>query len=164
MSFSVKYLGNGGQQVPCPRLAFAALVLTMAAVMLGCDSGPSLGQVTGTVTYQGKPIEKGTIVFEVPGTRSAFGKIENGKIVDVSTFESGDGVPLGEATVAVNAYDDAGMSTEQTSPNGQNAPGGTGRMVIGKNLIPAKYSNPTTSNLHVTIEAGMNVVELNLLP
>ncbi|PQO36837.1 hypothetical protein C5Y96_06635 [Blastopirellula marina] len=132
--------------------------------MLGCDSGPSLAQVTGTVTYQGKPLDKGTIVFEVSGTRSAFGTIENGQIVDVSTFKSGDGAPTGEARVAVNSYDDGGASVQQASPDGQNAPGGASRMVVGKSLIPAKYSNPATSDLQVTIQPGKNVVELDLAP
>ncbi|MHC2068511.1 hypothetical protein ACYFX5_13685 [Bremerella sp. T1] len=145
-----------------PRSTYLLLLFGMLIFSVGCDSGPQLGQVTGKVTYQGKPLKKGTIIFEVPGSRSSFGEIEGGQIVNVSTFESGDGVPIGEANVAINSYDDSAPSAQPSSQGNASAPGGASQMVVGKNLLPSRYANPATSNLTVTIAAGDNVIDFDL--
>jgi hypothetical protein len=46
----------------------------------GCDSGPPVAEVSGTVSYDGKPIEKGNIAFFPDGGKGqpAGGLIENG--------------------------------------------------------------------------------------
>ncbi|PQO42557.1 hypothetical protein [Blastopirellula marina] len=120
-----------------------------------------MGKVEGTVTYKGKPIENGAIIFEVPGNRSAYGKIQDGQIVDVTTSEFGDGVPVGEAKVAINASEPASQSAANPSMSA-NAPGGPSGMDLGKSLLPKHYANPATSDLTVTIEQGENTVTFDL--
>lgn len=57
----------------------AALTLLVASFILGCSGGQAI--VEGQVTFDGQPVEQGTIVFEpVDGTGAvAGGTIQNGK-------------------------------------------------------------------------------------
>ena len=57
----------------CLRLAHAAMVsstartvlmvLMLAALTNGCRQKPPLGKVAGRVSYQGKPLAQGTVIF-----------------------------------------------------------------------------------------------------
>ncbi len=127
------------------------LVLAFALGTPGCggkSDRPELGAVGGTVNFKGQPLAKGEIVFHPAKGRSARGDIENGKILNVSTFEPQDGAPLGDLKVAVFATqpdpaDPAGMAT--------------------KSLIPAKYNDPEKSTLQISVKAGeTNTGEFNL--
>jgi hypothetical protein len=123
-----------------------------------------LAKVKGTVTYRGEPVKSGTIVFEVPGARPATGKIVDGQIVEVTTHDPNDGVPIGQAKIAVFATQ-AGPSAAAGaagSDPGSYKPG-TNYMDAGaKPAIPAKYNNPATSGLSKEIKRGENTLELNL--
>ena len=141
------------------------IVLTLA-VGLGLLSGcgpdrPPLGSVSGTVTIDGQPLEKGSITFEVPGSRTASGEIVNGQIVGVSTYQTGDGAPVGNASVAITSMLET--SAVRETPETPNAPGGPSGMSEYKSLIPAKYGNPKSSGLTATIDKGENVIQLELV-
>jgi hypothetical protein len=136
----------------CVRAALPALVLFLA----GCG-GPSLGKVTGTVTYDGKPLKSGTIIFESKGARPATGKIVDGRIVEVTTFQPNDGAPVGEHKVVIQAVEDAG-SSKGANPGD---PSGTSSMQT-RSLIPAAYGDPETSRLTATIKRGENNLTFEL--
>jgi hypothetical protein len=138
------------------RLVLASLALPL--VLAGCSGGPKLAPVKGTVTLDEKPIEKGTITFETPGQRSAIARIEKGQIVEATTFQPGDGVPVGKHQVAVSAHQDLAPSASSPSP-GQ-AP--RADYMSGKSLLPAAYSNPAMSGLTADIQAGENTVDFKL--
>lgn len=132
-----------------------------------------MGDVSGTVTYEGEPLEKGSIVFEVPGMRTAHGEIVNGQIQNVTTFDPGDGVPVGEADVAIVAVKDGDSDPETKMepekeksssdvPGGE--PGNTGVMPTPEFSIPPKYTKPQTSGLSASIQEGKNTLEFNLTP
>src|SRR5262245_44415901 len=91
------------------RQLFLRLLFLTAGVFLcaGCRSGVELAPVKGTVTLDGKALARGTIRFESPGQRPATGKIVNGEIVEVTTYQPGDGAPVGSHKVAVWATEDA---------------------------------------------------------
>jgi len=129
-------------------LLVTCLVLLPAS---GCGrSGrPALGRVHGTVSYQGKPLLIGSMIFEVSGARQAQGKIVQGKITEVGTFDRGDGIPVGTARIAVFAYE-ADVTNASASMN------------VGKSLIPNKYNDPSTSGLTWKIESGDNEIILDL--
>jgi hypothetical protein len=136
-----------------------------ALLVVGCGPSQRLGNVSGTVTYQGEPIKNGAIVFEVPGARPATGKIVDGQITEVTTFEKGDGVPVGMANISVTATD---------APEGSAAPGpnstdpGTqtdmsNYMGMGaESIIPPHYNDPASSGLSWDIKAGDNTLTLDL--
>ena len=126
------------------RLAIFCVVLGMC---LGCNGGrAALAPVTGTVEYNGKPLEQGTIVFYPDEGRSATGIIEDGEITEVTTYDPGDGAPLGHVKVVVTSVDrpDADMYTPK------------------KSLIPDKYTQVQSTPLEATIKRGPNEVEFKL--
>lgn len=97
------------------RLAISVVVL----VLVGCGaSGPPRTHVAGNVTYQGKPVPAGIILFEPDAKRGGdgpqgFAHIKNGKF---DTRENGKMVCRGPILVNVQAYD--GVSKGAENPLG----------------------------------------------
>src|SRR5207244_8143771 len=60
----------------CVSAFLAAAVLPLLA---GCDSSSKKVAVSGTVTYDGQPVEYGTIVFANSGGPTSGGEIKDGK-------------------------------------------------------------------------------------
>jgi hypothetical protein len=115
----------------------------LVALLAGCGDGlPQRAPVAGRVTYQGRSLEIGQIVFVPERGRSAFGKIRNSKIVDVTTFEKGDGVIVGNSKIGIKCV------TNMDSIVGPHEP-----------MIPTKYFDPDSAGLSTTIRPG----ELNKL-
>src|SRR5262245_44449132 len=135
-----------------------SFMTTLAFLGAGCKPGVEMAPVKGTVTYNGKPLAKGTILFEPTGQRSATGKIVDGEIVEVTTYKSGDGAVVGPHKVAI-------FSTEEPASGGGN-PGDASKpnpdYMTGKSLIPAHYSDITTSGLTADIQSGENTVTFTL--
>ncbi|QEG29768.1 hypothetical protein GobsT_45660 [Gemmata obscuriglobus] len=126
----------------------AALGAAVAlAFMAGCG-GPPKAQVSGTVTFNGEPIENGIIQFYPAGGagQTAGGGIENGKYqLETST---------GEMTVTINASKVVGKRAMYDTPDSP-------KVDVLKELIPAEYN--TTSTLKVTLKPGVNEkVDFNL--
>jgi len=113
----------------------------LSTVLVGCgeeSDQPDLAKVTGVVTYDGQPLESGTIVFYPAAGRSASGEIAKGEILPLTTFKPEDGVPIGKHKVAIQSLDGDGkdMYAKRTS------------------LIPEKYGSPETSGLTAEIKSG----------
>jgi hypothetical protein len=134
---------GGGSCPSRPGLVLALVVATAVAVS-GCgDHDPyavKTVSAAGTVTYQGKPVEKGTIEFQPMDAkgRPASGTIENGKFT-LTTYREGDGAAPGEHTVAVVATE------EQKTKDGD---------TTIKYLIPEQYASPETSGVTVEVPPG----------
>jgi len=143
---------------------FCLILLLTIPCFSGCGpKRPTLGQVEGTVHFDGEPIKEGTIVFAVSGTRDASGIIENGVIKNITTFDTGDGTPLGEARIAVLVFQDLPSRPLVSSTENTGGPGQPTMLGGGKRLaIPEKYANPETSGLTATIKKGINKIDLEL--
>ena len=125
------------------------VALAVAATIAGCDSRverATLAKVSGTVHHNGKPLAQGTIAFIPEKGRPASGKIQQGQIVELTTYEPNDGVPLGKHKVTIVSVDQpaAGMYTKTTS------------------LIPPKYNDPSQSGLTAEIQQGSNALKFEL--
>jgi hypothetical protein len=141
------------------------LAFTTCFAGCGRSSRTPLGRVSGTVQYNGRPISSGSVVFEVDGARPAHGTIADGAIVDVTTYTPGDGVPVGNARIAVFATGDGGAGDAATTTDSPGEAIALGPNYMGggvKSPIPSRYNDPALSGLTWTIQAGKNVVELNL--
>jgi len=139
-----------------------------SVALIGCNRPERvpLGKVTGTVSHKGQPISEGAIIFEVPGARSAYGKIINGEIAEVTTYEVGDGVPVGTAKIAVFATA-APAAAPSPAADASSDPGAAGPvsasyMSGGTSLLPAKFNDPATSGLEAPITAGDNTLKLEI--
>ena len=88
--------------------------------------------VKGKVTYQGKPLTQGSVTFEPDGTgREANGSIQPDGTFVLSTFKEGDGALVGVHRIAVS---------------------GTGKG--GKEIVPIKYRNTSSSKVEVEVVEG----------
>lgn len=97
-------------------LVFTLIFIASIVLISGCGSDPPpLADVTDTVTFDGDPLTQGTIVFDISGQRTAYGDIVNGQIQDMTTFEDGDGAPLGEAKIAIHSLGDLFPPDESSS-------------------------------------------------
>ena len=126
---------------------------TVGLTLAGCGAtGPGMAQVTGKVTYGGKPVPKGLVSFvpAAPGGRNATGQIDEAGNYRLQTENPGDGALTGDYNVSIAARDDVVLDFIPKKP------------VPPKYLVPAKYENPATSDLKATVKSGSNTVDFDL--
>jgi hypothetical protein len=124
-------------------LVVSGLLLT---VLVGCGkSHPSCIQVSGRVTYRGKPVTSGYVSFVRIGqnsaeglTRPATGELDEGGSYAMKTFQKDDGVLPGEYGVSIVSVE-YGHKREPTGAL--------------PSLIPRKYASIDTSGLKATVPA-----------
>lgn len=151
---------------------FAAVVALSA--VLGCGNSGQLetAPVTGTVTLDGKPLEAGTILFRPEAGRAGRGKIENGRIVEASTYGINDGIVLGVHKVGIQPIPDIAPVTisrmeDPTDPASNSrqlpsyAPSPRAAQAPAA-PIPAKYHDPDRSGLTAEIRDDSNELQLEL--
>jgi len=115
---------------------------------------PQTVPVTGTVLYQGKPVENATVTFiNDVAQKSAYAVTDKNGVFQLMTFEKGDGAIQGEQRVAVRRVN----IVDKTPPGLDLAAGGVAPPPEITWIVPEKYSNAETSGLtaHV-IESGKN--------
>jgi hypothetical protein len=86
-------------------------VLLFAAIVLfaGCGSSEKLYDVSGTITFEGKPIPKGLIFFDPDPTKGThgtqgFANIENGRF-DTAVPGKGKGIRGGTYNIRIGGFD-----------------------------------------------------------
>jgi hypothetical protein len=148
----------------------ALMALAMAGFTLaGCDSKPHYehAKVHGTVTYQGKPVPLGSVLFlpvEPPKEGSSM-QPASGTINPDGTYElkseADAGAVLGEHKVVVFAVDGAKPATD-SSKVAESGPAPVAKSVRFKTLIPNKYADPSTTPLTAKVVAGDNKLDFEL--
>ena len=129
------------------------LMALVALTPIACGSaGPSMAKVSGRVTYQGKPVTKGTISFVTvdEGGRNATGEIGPDGSYSLQTEEPGDGARIGGYDVVISSREDAILDYIPKVP------------VPPKFLVPQKYSSPQTSGLKRAVVKGGNTINFDL--
>jgi len=127
------------------RRVFVGLVLG-ALMAAGCD-GSKLADVSGTVTFDGTPVEEGTITF-IPADgqgQTAGGPIKDGKYSAQ--------VPVGTMKVSISYPKAVGKKKLYNTPN---SPEGT----IWKEGLPARYNEQT--ELVLEVKSGRNTKDWEL--
>jgi hypothetical protein len=140
----------------------AALAGVGLVVVFGCADPTGLAKrypVSGTVTYNGKPVEKGVINFisTAADGRAASGDITNGKY-SLTTATAGDGAFPGSYKVTVIAEERDTTEVKEISKGGQfrHGPELAKANKEAKQLVPAKYKLPETSDLSAEVKAQSN--------
>lgn len=105
-----------------------------------------MGQVSGKVTFKGKPLPTGTIVFipEKEGSVMAFAEIQEDGSYVAGTEQYGPGVPLGKHRVMISAFIDHGPEKSAEA------------------LLPEKFGSDRKSGLTADVEPGENIVDFPL--
>jgi hypothetical protein len=118
--------------------------LGMLVLCSGCGDNGGRVPVTGIVTFDGKPLEDGSVVFSGDKGAAGVGKIVNGNF---SMSESGDqpGVQPGTYTVLIQSwYEELGS----VLPNGS--------FSKGKPRIPLNYMDVKKSGLQAEVKSGQS--------
>ena len=111
-------------------------------------------RVQGSVSYDGKPVESGTIDFlSVDGSAPAQAPIKDGSY-DLAA-EAG---PLAEKTYRVEIH--ALKKTGKTVPNLM--PGGDSTMEVLAETIPAEYNAQSSLEVTISTEASKNQFDFAL--
>lgn len=136
-------------------VVLASAALGFSVLLAGCDSGPPLAPVSGTVILDGKPLPFGVINFQPDQGQGAQATIEAGGVFTLSTFKLNDGAIVGRHRVSVKCYQGhdpsyrAGKKPEEVS--------------LGNSLIDPKFSRIGTSGLVVDVPPeGLSGYELKL--
>jgi hypothetical protein len=117
----------------------AIIVLAVAVVISGCSKSPPMGDVQGTVTVNGKPVEEGTVRFlPVNGdTQATGGSIRDGKFRVQ--------VPVAKQRVEIESNI---VDPDKTPPNA------SADQIVMKALVPDRYN--VQSELTLDVVPGLN--------
>src|SRR5262245_53392605 len=123
------------------RLIAGFLCLPLAALVLGCGNGPSVGHVTGTVKFKGEVLTSGSVVLV-----TADGLKKGGAISPKGTYSIRD-VPVALARVTVFSHSRVpeGLQVDLGQPA---APNKKGAEHI---RIPSRYEDPDKSGLFLEV-------------
>jgi hypothetical protein len=160
----------------------ASFAIPVVLVIFGCGDSSDLPPrypVSGTVTYNGKPLVNGTINFAPtgPNGRGAGGMIADGRY-SLTTHDQNDGAIPGEYKVSVLAKEADPSKVDLKIKKPREGPESEAEKKAmatyfpqkvaaraaakAKNLVPAKYSSPETSGLTFEVKAQSNTAEFPL--
>jgi major membrane immunogen (membrane-anchored lipoprotein) len=154
--------------------SLAVLAIPALVVLASCGTDDGLGKrypVSGTVKYNGSPLEKGAISFvteDMSKNFGATGTITNGSYT-LSMGGEGDGAQVGKYKVTITAKEDymAKAQAEFTKVTGGQSPkllpNFVGKAAAeAKSLVPAGYGDARTTTLKAEVEAKSNTIDFNL--
>jgi hypothetical protein len=131
-----------------------ALVATIAAGCGGAAEGP-LGDrpnpvsASGTVTYNGDPLEGASVIFHPQGhDHGASGLTDSSGRFQLQAFEPGDGAVPGNYQVTVRKVEVVGAGDEDAPASDDDLPDDYGQE---RWLSPKKYADTETSDLTATV-------------
>ena len=129
--------------------AVVLVLLSAAALLVGCGSGTARVPVSGIVTYQDKPLSYGGVMFQpLGGGRPSRGKIQADGSFSLTTVDGEVGVEIGTCQVRVTAF-----AAQQASEETQ----GSREPTLGESAIPAKYTRYGTSGIKVEVTSDMEL-------
>ncbi len=139
------------------RLRFGCLAL--ALFFLGCGgpatdpNRPKTVPATGSVTYQGSPVEGATVMFvSTSGQgRGAVANTDASGRFTLTTFEAGDGAIPGSYKVTISKSILEGAPEEGATGT---EPGVEPDAGTAKDLVPAKYKDANQSGLTAEVKDG----------
>jgi hypothetical protein len=137
-----------------PPLRAALPILLLCAALTGCGRG--VGEVSGTVRCNGRPLPFGTIQFLGTDGLPRAGAIGPDGSYSVQ-------VPVGTAKVIVSCVDEARMkrvSSQLAAGRGRSAPAPAPSGQLS--LIPQRYADWDASGLTVVVESGKTERDFDL--
>jgi hypothetical protein len=149
--------------------------------MTSCGTDDSFGKrypVSGSVTYNGTPLEKGNISFvpDDPKGVGATGVIESGSYT-LSTGGNNDGARAGKYKVTITAKEDSSAKAKAafekaqvalSKQAGTESPGYIPKQFVAKaaaeakSLIPTGYGDTTTTTLTAEVKEQSNSLDFKL--
>ena len=148
-------------------VVFASLSL-LGLVGCGGDGLPPPVPVSGKITYSGKPVADATITFlSTDGGTSASGKTEAQGAFKLTTVNTDDGARPGEYAITIAKSDSKFSEDDMMTVNDDGSMDygdSYGKMMdasqnnkmdkVMENQLPAKYGDPSQSDLKRTVVKG----------
>ena len=132
----------------CFRFSVFILLFSVFGMLTGCGASNE-STVSGKVTLDGQPLERGTVTFHpVAGGPAAYGQIQANSSYRLKTG-SAAGLALGKYVVTVVATESPKLSEEA----GEKIP---------PLLTPERYGEVKRTDLEFTIRPGDNTIDLAL--
>lgn len=127
-----------------------ALVLCALVIVSGCGSGENIRPLSGSVTLQGKPLERGIITLYPKGLGSTVGcEIIDGKY----SLDDVSGATPGKYRVEINAFRPTGKTEFDVDQQK--------KVSIEEQYLPKQYNTNSTLEADVTAD-GENVFDYDL--
>jgi hypothetical protein len=130
-------------------------VLGLGLLVLFAVGCAGRGDVSGTVTFNGKPLVFGTVTFE-----GSDGSLQYGNIKPDGSYTV-NGVALGEAKVAVSSTNPKSSDFQPLQREGGPKPKARPE-IKGWFRIPEIYDTPYKSGLTYKINSGANTIDIKL--
>lgn len=137
-----------------PRSKCGAVVAAFVLALLSGCNGVKTGDVSGKVTYKGKPLAFGSVIFlnQAAATEPVVGTISPDGTYTVHN------VVAGEAQVGV-VSPDPNRPMELRGDQKPLPPAASPKLWFP---IPERYSYPVTSGLSYSVSPGPNAFDINL--
>jgi hypothetical protein len=132
----------------------AALALGLVPILLGMQAGCGgvrKAPVSGRVTYKGKPVKTGQILFLGPHGYATGSELDGDGHYELQAA-------VGENAVTVESRG-VGKPVARRGPEG--GPGYV-KMAPGRLLIPERYISPMKSGLKLNVQSGPNTADFDL--
>lgn len=127
----------------------------------GPSDQPELGQVTGTVTLNGKPLSGIAVVFQPDSGRPARGTTNAEGKYELSYIRETKGTKIGPNRVEIAPSEDGEAEDEQQSDNpDEESESAPKRANSKKPKIPPRYN--VKSELKADVKAGANTFDFKL--
>jgi hypothetical protein len=138
------------------------LLICYALLLSGCGPrAPETASVTGRVTFHGKAVDKGRIVFYPTEGRPATGTIGPDGSFRLTTFSEGDGALLGKHRVTIEAKRLVGATIAKTFAEERAQPASISEPRV-EWIVPEKYAREDTSPLTADVARGGNTINFDL--
>lgn len=150
------------QQVSWIRtVCILILVVAGLSPATGCrpSDQPELGQVTGVVTLNGKPLTGVGVVFQPENGRPAHGKTDAEGKYELTYIRQTKGTKVGPNRVEIAPTED-GAESEEEEPGDGVAQNASKPSKSGKPVVPARYN--VKSELKVDVKPGRNTFDFKL--
>lgn len=154
------------------RIILPQLLASLACLLiLGCQGDDGFEKrfpVSGTITYQEKPVAQGTVNFspQTPGQgRACYGEIQDGTY-SLMTHTPGDGAVPGKYNVTISATEIDMIDAMSKVKFKGSVPSVKDVMRVRKKeklLIPKKYFAAKTSGLTAEVKAESNTINFDLV-
>lgn len=143
----------------CGALLFVVGILMFFQMGCGGPSDqPELGQVTGTVTLDGKPLSGVAVVFQPESGRPARGMTDAEGRYELTYIRETKGAKVGPNRVEIAPSEDG--EGEEVADSGEETTSAPARPKSGKPTIPARYN--VRSELTVDVKPGENTFDFKL--
>jgi hypothetical protein len=130
--------------------AIRCVIGSLLIGLVGCGSGNLPCSVSGTVTFNSKPIAKGAIRFATEDGTAGNGGL--GPIVDGAYSINAKGMMAGKYLVLISGFEETGR---------KHKPEGNGPEISEeRQYVPAKFN--ASSTLTVELNGGANLEDFNL--